>query len=433
MRDPKIDEILDLALKSTDVSDLIPEDLEPILVDLTKYQKPLLQFVPIGIADGKTHEFNQVTAQSQAEFEGENAVTRQRSFSTARVSKQCKIIRSSDGVTHFAQSATQKQIDLYKEALVRATRAMGEAIEFALVWASGKDSATPKDGDIYMYAGADQSITTNLIDHNGAGTLALLDQMIDETTYYGGMEEKMMFLLDPRMISLMSGLETRLFRQVPKVEYPGGMRLTTYRNIPMMPTGYNRTYGTMGVVATAQDVTVGLLEAKTYKYKVSYVSIRGESVHCAEVSQLAVAADSIKLSWTAITSARLFKIYRTLGDGAADSEVLLVTIPAKTYDSDGTVTGNVVSYVDGLADAVVGTQKPLTATDQVIHLLCMDSENSFELESLKNQLGEPVSNLIQYFELAKTKSAKNFNLESFQVAAWKGERYNAMARRVRLA
>ena len=431
-----IDEILELALASTDVSDLIPEDLEPVLVDIAKRLTPLTSkmLINVGEADGKTHEFNQVTAGSTAEFEGEAAVTRQRSFTTNRVSRQCKIIRASDGVTHFAQSATRKQIDLYKEALERGAKAMKWAMEFAWIWGWGKDTSSPKDGDIYMYGGADQNITTNLIDHGSAKvTLDLLDEMIDETLYAGMDEGTLLFLMDPRMQSVVSALQTRIEKQVSTVEFPGGFRMKTYRDVPIMKTGYNRPFGTMGTITGAKDATVGLLEAKTYRYKVSYVSQRGESAHAPSIAVAADADDSIKLSWTAVADAELYKIYRSIGDGGAGTEKLLVVIPAKAYDGSGTVSGTTIaSYMDGLADASIGAQIPLTSVDHTIHLLNLDPVNSLQLFALVNKEGEAIDNLIQYFELAKVKSAKNFDLESFQIAAWKGEKYNSYARRVKL-
>lgn len=432
----KLDKLMDLARAASSFTPLIPEDLEPILVDLSKRLAPLLKFVKVGEANGITHSFNQQITSSKAEFEGDLAVTRQRGFTTQRASVGLKILRAGDGVSHFAESATRKQIRLFKKAVMDATKGMGWAMEQAIVWGWGKDAAATKNGDIYAYGGLDQNVTTNLVDFVSAKvTLDLLDNLMDKVKVRGYVEMgQLLFIMSPRMLSVASGLYNNRYNvPLPKIDVAAGMRMESYRRIPILETSYCAPTATMGTVTAAKDATVGLLEAKTYKYKVSYINLDGEQAHCAEVTQAADADDSIKLSWTAITDAEVYKIYRTAGDGAGDTEKLLITIPAKTYDGNGTVTGTVASYVDGLADASIETQIPLTIADEVIFLVNTDPDNSIELESLMNDEGEKVNNLIQYTELGKTKSAKDFLMESFQALAVKGERYNSYARRVKLA
>jgi hypothetical protein len=96
----------------------------------------------------------------------------------------------------------------------------------------------------------------------------------------------------------------------------------------------------------AQDATAGGLEAKTYKYKVTYYYEDGESNECAATtSQLAVVDESIALSSIPVSAdsrvtARY--IYRTIGDG--ETYKLLTTL------SDNTTT----TYLDSLADSSLG-------------------------------------------------------------------------------
>ena len=97
--------------------------------------------------------------------------------------------------------------------------------------------------------------------------------------------------------------------------------------------------------SAAQDGTTGGLEAKTYKYKVTYYYNDGESDCCADItSQLAVSGKSIALTSIPTGNTRVTqrKLYRTIGDGATYK--LLTTL------SNNTAT----TYTDSIADAALG-------------------------------------------------------------------------------
>jgi len=98
--------------------------------------------------------------------------------------------------------------------------------------------------------------------------------------------------------------------------------------------------------SAAQDGTTGGLEAKTYKYKITYYYADGESNCCSDVtSQLAVAGKSIALTDIPIdggTRVTQRKIYRTTGDGSTYK--LLTTLSDNTTEE----------YTDSIADSGLG-------------------------------------------------------------------------------
>lgn len=437
-REDKVRSKLDLALASTDVAALIPEDLEPIIVDLVKALSPLIANVEVGRGDGKVHSFNKITGIGLAYFQGEKGTSQAVGPTYVRDNVTLKILSNGESITHFAQSVTRKQVNLFKDAIMRAVRAMTFGTEFGMIWGWGKELAATKDGDLYAYDGLDPKLLTNRVDHNGVVTTLLLDNLIDGVRTAGAEHDKWMFLMSPHMQSKVSGLQSRLRRESPKVDVKGGFRLNTYNDIPIAPSSYCKPSGTMGTVTAADDATAGgLVATKTYRWKVAPVTTYGEQAASAEVSHTTGGGiTSVKLSFSAFSGARLYKIYRTVDGGGAGTEVFCATTSAFTYDGNGTVTGNVVDYVDITADAGLGvpfSDVPITINDEVVALVDLNKENGIQLISLVNEEGQALTNLIQYIELAKTKSSKDFLLESFQALAVKGEKYSAWARRVRLA
>ena len=426
---------LDLALASSDVTALIPEDLEPILVDLVMALSPLIANVDIGQGDAKVHSFNKITAIGKAYFQGEKAVTKSTGPTYVRDNVTIKILALGESITHFAQAATKKQTDLFKEAIKRTIKAMTWGTEFGMIWGWGKDVAGDKSGDLYGYNGLDNKLQTNRIDHNAVVTTLLLDNMIDSVRVAGVVTDPFMFMMSPKMQSKTSSLATRLRRETPDVEVKGGFRLKTYNNVPIYPSSFCAPTETMGTVAAADDATAGgLIAATAYKYKIGHVTTFGEQAASAEVSHTTGGGiTSIKLTWTAEPTARLYKIYRTVGAGGAGTEKLIAVITAFTYDADGTVTGDLEEFIDIYADAGLGTDVPIAIGEEFIVLANLNKDQGIQLISLVNEEGEPLDNFIQYIELAKTKLSKDFILESFQALATKGEKYCSWARRVKLA
>ncbi len=427
-----IREELTLALDSSTGSALIPQSLEPILVELVKKLSPLTAGMRITQANGKTHEFSQRTALPAAYFEGEKAETPTSNSSYNRDNVQLKIVRAKGGVTGFQQAASKAFTNSYTRELAGAAQSLAYSIEYGILWGNAV-------ADQYQYSGVDKLLTTNRTDVNAVVQLSHLDNMIDAILAAGKPDvSNLVFVVSPKMRSKISTLQTEARIDVEKVTFAGGLQMESYRGVPLLVSSYCRPTSTMGTIVVGNSGTAGsLVGGQTYRWRVAAVTAYGEQWCSAEVTHTVGGPNtSVDITFTAVTGALLYKVYRTLAAGAADSEVYVKSVAARTYDGNGTVTGVITSINDGTADGSVGTDRPLSASgagDEVIFLIDQDGENSMEIVSLLNEQGEKVDNLIQMLALARTKDAEEFLLTSYQALAYKGDIFNAYSRRLRSA
>jgi hypothetical protein len=421
-----------LALDSTAGEPLIPESLDDIIVDLVKKQAPLTAMLTVNQANGKTHEFNRLTGLPVARAEGENADTAGTNSSYQRDSVPLKIVRAKGSVSGFQQAASKKYINSFQTEIVNAAKSMGYSIEGYVLWG---DAAA----DIYQYSGANKAIQSNRIEYGDTAELALLDEMIDPVEEKGALADKKVFILSPQMISRLSSLDPTIRKNIAAVEFAGGRRMHHYRDIPLLPSSYTRPVSKMADITLASGGPGGNMEpGGAYRYRVSAVTIFGEQ-WASDSKDITLTAGHTKcqVSWTPVANAILYRVYRTIEGGAEGEEKLVAVVPGCTYKSDGTPELPITAYIDANPDTVVEAAsdyalvKDSEGGDEVIFLMNLDPDNSVEIEGLLNEQGEKMDALIQYIALAKTKDTDDFLLLSYHAPAWKGEMFNAMARRVR--
>jgi len=432
----KMREELLLLLDTATGAALIPEDLEKVLTDLVKWNAPFTRMLTLVKANGLTHQFNQITAIPNGQFEGENAVTVISNSTYNRATVQLKVMRVKGRVSGLAQAASAAYINAWKQELMSSAKSMGRNIEYGLLWGNLVDQ--------YQYNGADTSIVTNRIDHNAQGSLALLDQMIDNAHNQGAQMDPFVFVMSPSMVSRMSGLQTEIRKSiaVESVEFPGGFRMGTYRDIPMMPSSFCRPSSQMGALGLASSATAGnLVVGQAYRHRVSAVTFFGEQSASAAAAPTTILGGhgSIDITFTAVANAQLYKVYRSAAAGIAGSEFLSQVVPAKTYDGNGTVTGAVVAINDGIIDASLSaTDKPydievagVSGRDETIFFIDVDPIQGVNIAGLINPQGASVDQFVQHIPLAVITDAMDFLLTSYHAPAWKGEIYSSVARRVR--
>lgn len=97
--------------------------------------------------------------------------------------------------------------------------------------------------------------------------------------------------------------------------------------------------------ASSTSTTGGTLAAGTYRAKITAINSRGETLASNEISQVTTGATStITWNWAAVTGATGYKIYRTLVNGAVNSETFVTTVGAVTsFVSDGSLSPNGVN------------------------------------------------------------------------------------------
>lgn len=416
---------------------LSPEDLEPILVEYLGRQMPLWNFIPKAEAFGKSHEFNVRTDIPSANFEGELTGQNASSSKYERRSVQLKIIRQWGGVSGFTQTMSQRFINSLEAELVGSVEAMANTIEYGLTYGN--------DADPYQFNGLDTFITRdatasksinnggNVLSVGGSGSLDHLDAMIDQVeTYRGTLSDQKIFLMTPQMISYVSGLQTRINREVQTVEFEGGFRMATYRGIPLYPSGFLKPLATTtSPTVTATAAAGGTMEDGTYYYAISSVSTFGEQVvGTADNASTATTNNSVKLTWTPDPSANLYKIWRGSSNDPDDMQLLTV-ISAKTRDTDGSVNGNVAEFIDDGSYDPIPSVQPLADGEETVFLANISDANGIKMLGKINVMGEPVANWLSYVPLATRKSALEYFLEAFMAVQVPYPTLHAVARRIK--
>jgi len=426
-------EELTLALNTTTASGqaLLPEDLEPAIVEYLARQMPLFNFVDRGQADSKTHEFTRRTAVPAAWVEGETTPSAVQSSTYDRKTVQLKILRTWGSVSGFQQRQSQRFMNALSSEISGSIEGLADLFEYSMLWGD--------DTDAYQFSGVNTYITedkpANIFDLNAAITLTDLDNMIDATEVYRGTNrDPKIFIASQNMISRLSGLQTKIQRTVQQIEYEGGFRLDSYRGIPLLPSNFVQPATT----TTSPDVTAtaaagGSLADDEYFYRIASVTMYGEQLIGGEDSATtATTNNSVTLSWTADANAKLYKVYRGTVTGA-DNLTLLATIAAKSYDSAGTLSTNVASWTDDGSNSLVSQVVPLSTGEECIFLANLNPDRGMQLVGNMSPIGDMIDTFVTYAPLATTKSSFDYMIESFAALKVPYAEVHSVSRRARLA
>jgi len=345
---------------------LIPENLEKQITNTIIRLSPELALIFTKKIAGKIHEFNRMIALPRSGGAmGESASTIISNSQTTRANVELKVIRRKGEITNFLMDTSEEFIDAaaYEtENLIQ--QHIYDIINYMLF---GNALANQ-----YEFSGLDSFVSTNRIaaaDREGdeLTTLAVLDNMIDRSNRAGGSRHKRAFIVSPEMLSKISQLLTNvrlnqgLIGGLSQVEVNGGWRLNAYRDIPIVestsvaPT--NSGVNIYGTVGTSTATTGGTVADDTYYLQIAAVTNEGEQLASAEVSQITAGGgtSTLTLTWTDVVGAYRYKIYSS--DASAGDKTLVREISADAFDSVGTITGRVSSYVF--------TTDPLTADSTV--------------------------------------------------------------------
>lgn len=425
-----------LATTSSSGQSLIPETLEPMLIEYLGRNMPMYMLIDKQRSDGKTHEYNKRTAVPQAWVEGEATPQNPMSSTYVRENVQLKILRTWGSVTGFQQKVSERFINALESEIVGSMEGLADLFEMMILWGNDADQYQFNGLDTYIAedAVAGRSIASggSILDINAVLTLSHLDSMIDAAEQHRGtQDDTKVFIASQQMISLISGLQTKIQRQVQTVEFEGGFRMETYRGIPLVPSSFVRPAGTTTSPTPSGTATAGgTLANDEYFYAISSVTMYGEQlVGVEESTTTASTNNSVTLTWTADANARLYKIWR----GTATGELyLLCVIAAKTYAADGSVSGNVTSFIDNGSYTVNTAIRPLEAGEECIFLANLDPQRGAALIGALSPLGDAVDNFVTFTQLAITRSTFDYMIESFTALKVPYPQLHAVARRVRI-
>lgn len=323
---------------------LIPEKLEKIITNTVVRLSPEMAVIQPEFDNQKLHSFNRLKKLPRAGgFMGEGATTPTSQGSYERASVELKILRRKGAVTNFLQDSSKKFIDASTAEMENHLQAHVYDIINGLKFGNA-------GANKYAFDGLDKIVKSNRYNESRGGTvptdLAFLDEMIDANIRKNGAGHNKVLMMSPEMQSLVSRLLTnvRLMQgnagTLGHVEINGGWRLATYRDIPILPVADmgNARSDAMGTVTLVKTGT-GTVPAGDYFFQVSAITLDGETLACAEVTDTwADSVHSAKLTWEAVENASYYKIYCSK---TTSTEKLVAVIPACTYDGTGTYVSEV--------------------------------------------------------------------------------------------
>jgi hypothetical protein len=181
---------------------LMPEDLEPILVEYLYQLSPLLKLMNVKEATSGVHQVNRRSsvANQTPWFEGELTDTPSGRTTYSRDTLTLKILRAGGGVSGFLQAASKKFLNALEKEQLGAVENMADLFEYAIMW--GNATADP-----YQFSGLDTLITTNRTDFASSKvTLTALDNMIDQASPFRGVE------YDSKVLLMSSNMSSVCFR-----------------------------------------------------------------------------------------------------------------------------------------------------------------------------------------------------------------------------
>jgi hypothetical protein len=261
-----------------------------------------------------------------------------------------------------------------------------------------------------------------MIDASGTTvTLLHLDTMLDNTKnlYQNLRNDPYVFIMSPGMISKISGLETRIQRDVQTIEYEGGFVFATYKGVPLVPSGFVKPAATStspsDLAAAADGTATGKLADDTYYYSIASITKYGEQLagtECNVVLNGGGTTQNVDLTWTADSSAMLYAIYRGLTTGFDNLELIDI-IPAMTY-TNGIGVSDIAIYDDLTALLPTYTKvNPMTTPEETIFLLNLSVENGVSRPVLSPTLGDPIADLIHYIPIPVSDDTHAFRLKSY--------------------
>lgn len=426
---------------------LIAEDLEPLIRENLLELSPLTDMVPVIQATGKTHEVARRTATpGGARAEGEMTPVAYTQSTYDRRTVVMKILRAAGQVSDFQQSAARSFTDCLADEIDAQTEDMADSFEFHTIYGCADD--TGFTGDAYRYSGVYPYIlyddAANCCRDAGGDTITLtdLDGALNQTKnkYRNLRNVRYVWLMSPSMISKISGLETRIQRMVPTIDYEGKFTMALYDTVPMLPSGFVQPDGTAAptsLTGASGVLTGGTIADATYYYGIASITTFGEQLATTGVSVVVsggAGAGSVTLSWTADSNALLYAIYRT-GGGEADSAAnydLIDIIAAYSYDSVGTATaGGITTYNDLGALTAKTTCHPLSTGEEVIFLVGLGENQGVARPMLNPTLGEPMDDLIRFVPLVETTDSYQFRLKTYHALQVPWGKVHAVIRRAK--
>ena len=404
---------------------LVHEYLEDIITDQIVAQYPEWSLISPKKIGSKSYKYKARNARGGVGGAvGESAVLTAQNSTYTQPEINLKIVARQFSVTDFLRDSTSENLDAFAQELENEVN--DQILSLNLYNLFGNAVA-----DSYQYSGWDKSITSNrnsaIFDGWSSGaatvpsTLVPFDNMINASNRKSGDRFKRAFIMSADMASLLSRLYTTVRKNIdaPTIKLPGGHELESYRGIPILQSTVisGAQSGTMTTVTAASGGTTGgALSDAAYYFRVSAITETGETMASAESTVTLAGTGStqqINLTFTAYPGAIAYKVFYSATTGLSGMS-LIRWMAAKTYDSNGTITGSVatINLLNVTANTTVtgiSSDKPLTAVSSVnaesIYLVCFDDYQGMG-RFAHNNSGQRENGLINFDMLGKSQMSE---------------------------
>ena len=338
------------------------------------------------------------------------------------------------------QKTTERWLNALQESIETSVEGLANTLEALILYGNrGADTYQPNGvlAEMLGHSVAKTALTSggNIYDIDTAFTLTHFDNMIDRARGHRmGRSDRYVALMSNEMISRVSGLQTRISREVPMVQFEGGFEMASYRGIGLLPSGIVAPKGTTtSPAATATAAAGGSLADDEYFYYISSVTLEGEQKPgTVDSATTATTNNSVALTWTADANAKLYYIYRGLATGV-DNASFLAAVPAKSYDSVGNLSTNVAAWTDDGSLTPNAALKPLDAGETIWLLNVDQGDRGMKMLGAVSPLGDPIDDFFTYTPLATTNAAFRFMIEGFVAPKVPYPTVNVVARRAALS
>lgn len=407
---------------SADSGALNPYDLDPVLHEELLRLQPLAEVLDVIQAEGPTHEYRARTAHPQGWFEGESTPANYQAGSYERKTVALKIARIWGGVTGFAQKVNEKFVNTLAEELAASVEGMADVFEWGAMFGCANDIGFTGDAyqhsgmfpRVYMYAPA------NVIDFGGATvTLAGLDAALAKHAAYRQVKrDPALWFMGQSMKLKVDGLQSKVQLPLQSVELADGkITMAGYagRGIlesdMLVPAAATTSPTVDGAIAAG-----GSLPDGDWSYRIASVTMNGEQIGgtASATDTTATTNNSVDLTWTADANAKAYMIFRQAG-GSGDYQLIDI-IPAKTYDSAGTVNGSVEAYTDDGSLSAISQVIPLEAGEEIISVVNINPVRGLAFVGLIDEMGSQVKTLLSFVEMGRSRDAYDYFLKSYHAS-----------------
>lgn len=224
-------------------STLLPVYVDPDIVRVLYERTPFLSLCRRVTNRGRTAEWNQITALSDAVWRPEDAALPESDDTYVRQSEEIKFAYAVGRLTGPAAAAMREYADAASLEVMNKTIALRIKEEETLI--RGEEAATPTDSDIqvaneYGYDGLIQQITTNSTDLLGADITSAALRTAIRTAREAGGNPNLILMQSETLQTLKESLTTQVIfgtQQIGTLQF--GLQQMVFDGIPILEMAIN--------------------------------------------------------------------------------------------------------------------------------------------------------------------------------------------------